>query len=102
MVEVVITYLQIPLGGEGLLTDGAAERLVPSMCTHVYLQGRTGREVLITHVAQMLTGLQACKHTHNTREAPKYQIDSYQQLVAYYQAFITTWYLSPYMYPLIH
>lgn len=67
------TYLKISLGGEGLLTNGASERLITRMCTHVYLQGRTRREVLIAHVTQMLTGLQACKHTHNTHEARNQQ-----------------------------
>lgn len=62
-------YLQVALGGERLLAHGASERLVAGVSTHVYLQGRAGGEVLIAHVTQVLTGLQACKHTHNTHEA---------------------------------
>lgn len=49
------TYLQVALGGEGLLTDGASEGLVAGVRPHVDLKGRTGREVLIAYVAQVLT-----------------------------------------------
>jgi hypothetical protein len=50
-------YLKVSFGGEGLLTHGASERLIARVRTHVYLQGRAGREVLIAYVAQVLTGL---------------------------------------------
>lgn len=57
-------YLEVPLSGEGLLADGAAERFVARVRAHVYLQGRTGWEVLIAHVTQMFTALHVCKHTY--------------------------------------
>lgn len=68
--QVVNSYLEVSFGGEGLLTNGAAEWLITRVCPHVYLQGRAGREVLIAYVAQMFIGLQACKHTHKTHMRP--------------------------------
>lgn len=72
--RLLTSYLKVSFGGEGLLANGASERLVAGMSAHVYLQGRARREVLIAHVTQVLTCLQACKHTHNTHKHTRNQL----------------------------
>lgn len=79
--RLLTTYLEVSFGGEGLLANGAPEWFVASMSAHVYLQGRARREVLIAHVTQVLTCLQACKHTHNTHEHTRNQLGLVQARV---------------------
>lgn len=56
-------YLEIALGGEGLLADGALEGLVAGVCSHVDLERRGRGEILIANLAQVLAR-HACKYTH--------------------------------------
>ena len=58
-----VRYLEVALGGEGLLTDGALEGLVAGVCSHVDLERRGRGEILIANLAQVLAG-HACKYTH--------------------------------------
>jgi len=55
-------YLKIALGGERLLADGASERFVASVCSHMDLERRRRGEILIANLAQMLAR-HACKYT---------------------------------------
>lgn len=57
-------YLEVTLGGEGLLTDGASERFVACVSSHMDLERRRRGEILIANLAQVFA-LHACKYTHN-------------------------------------
>lgn len=55
-------YLEVAFGGEGLLADGATERFVASVSSHMDLERRRRGEILIANLAQMLAR-HACKYT---------------------------------------
>jgi len=57
-----ILYLKIAFGGERLLADGASERFVASVGSHMDLERRRRGEILIANLAQMLAR-HACKYT---------------------------------------
>ena len=62
--EVDRKYLEIALGGEGLLADGASERLVARMSSHMDLERRGRGEILIANLAQVFAG-HACNYTQH-------------------------------------
>jgi len=55
-------YLEIAFGGECFLADGASERFIASMSSHMDLERRRRGEILIANLAQMLAR-HACKYT---------------------------------------
>lgn len=59
--RVNVLYLKIAFGGERLLTDGASERFVASVGSHMDLERRRRREILIANLAQVLAR-HACKY----------------------------------------
>ena len=63
MMMMMMRYLEIALGGEGLLADGALEGFVAGVRSHVDLERRGRGEILIANLAQVLAG-HACKYTH--------------------------------------
>lgn len=56
-----VLYLKIAFGGERLLADGASERFVASVGSHMDLERRRRGEILIANLAQVLAR-HVCKY----------------------------------------